>query len=209
MPGDLITGYLAGLGGRLPASVTEEIAGGLADAREHYLASGLSGQDADRAAIAEFGDPARLAAELTRHAPGRRAARILLATGQLASPCWAAALITSRAWTWPVPAAARLAFGAALLVTIAALGAAAAEPEQLPADPAGRPRRDRADAARRHHDHRRAGRRPGGHRGAGGRDHREPGPDGTGRPAGPPCHGRLTRPTGRRRARRLRPGKAW
>ena len=73
VPGDLITGYLAGLGGRLPASVAEEIAGGLADAREHYLASGLSGQDADRAAIAEFGDPARLAAELTRHAPGRRA----------------------------------------------------------------------------------------------------------------------------------------
>ena len=122
MPGDLISGYLACLGGRLPAGVTEEIA----DAREHYLASGLSGQDAERAAVAEFGDPGRLAAELTRHAPGRRAARILLATGPPAGACWAAALITSRAWTWPVPAAARLAFAVGLLVTVAALGAAAA-----------------------------------------------------------------------------------
>jgi hypothetical protein len=63
--------------------------------------------------------------EYARQAPGRRAARLLLATGPVAATCWAAALVTSRAWTWPVPAAARLAFGAVLLLTVLVLLAAA------------------------------------------------------------------------------------
>src|SRR5579875_3879081 len=57
--------------------------------------------------------------------PGRRAARLLLATGPVTGACWAAALLTSRAWTWPVPGAARLAFGTVLLITALALLAAA------------------------------------------------------------------------------------
>jgi hypothetical protein len=35
--------------------------------------------------------------------------------------CWAAALILSRAWTWPVPATVRLSFGAVLLLAVLAL----------------------------------------------------------------------------------------
>jgi hypothetical protein len=39
--------------------------------------------------------------------------------------CWAAALILGRAWTWPVPAAVRLGFGAVLLLAVLALAVAA------------------------------------------------------------------------------------
>ena len=63
--------------------------------------------------------------EFTRQAPARRAARLLLATGPVAGACWAAALILSRAWTWPVPAAARLSFGAVLLLAVLVLAVAA------------------------------------------------------------------------------------
>ena len=63
--------------------------------------------------------------EFTRQAPGRRAARLLLATGPVAGGCWAAALILGRAWTWPVPATARIGFAAVLLLAVLALLAAA------------------------------------------------------------------------------------
>ena len=125
MPGDLTGAYLADLRRRLPAGIVDEIADGLAEAREHHLARGLSGLDAAHAALAEFGDARQLAAQFTRHAPGRRTARIMLASGPAAGACWAAALITTRAWTWPVPPAARIAFGAALLLAVAALASAA------------------------------------------------------------------------------------
>ncbi len=125
MPGDLISAYLAELDHLLPAGLAEEIADGLAQACEHHLASGLSWDDAAQAAVAEFGDASRLAAELTRHAPGRRAARCLLASGPAVGVCWGAALIAARAWTWPVPDAARLAFGTALLMVVAVLASAA------------------------------------------------------------------------------------
>ena len=63
--------------------------------------------------------------EFTRQAPGRHAARLLLATGPVAGGCWAAALILGRAWTWPVPATARTGFAAVLLLVVLALLAAA------------------------------------------------------------------------------------
>jgi hypothetical protein len=55
--------------------------------------------------------------EFTRQAPGRRAARLLLATGPLVGACWAAALTSGRAWTWPVSA---IAFTAWMLPRLAA-----------------------------------------------------------------------------------------
>lgn len=125
MPGDLISAYLADLGRRLPAGITDEIADGLAMACEHHLARGLGEDDAARAAVAGFGDAGQLAAEFTRHAAGRRTARLMLASGPAVGACWGAALIAARAWTWPVPATARLAFGAALLLTITVLAGAA------------------------------------------------------------------------------------
>src|SRR5262249_11415970 len=57
----------------------------------------------------------------TRQAPGRHAARLLLATGPIVGACWAAALTLSRAWTWPLPSAARLSFGAVLLLAVLGL----------------------------------------------------------------------------------------
>lgn len=121
----LIDDYLAGLRRRLPAPIAEEAAAGLLETYEHHLASNAGDQEAARAALAEFGDLAMVADEFTRQAPGRRAARLLLATGPVAGSCWAAALITGRAWTWPEPATARLAFGAVLLLAVLALLAAA------------------------------------------------------------------------------------
>src|SRR5215472_10357768 len=85
----------------------------------------LAGDRAARAALADFGDLATVVGEFTRQSPGRRAARLLLATGPAVGACWGAALILSRAWTWPVPATARLSFGAALLLAVVLLVAAA------------------------------------------------------------------------------------
>src|SRR5262249_62049154 len=97
----------------------------LIEAYEHHRASGAGDQQAAQDALAEFGDLATVVGEFTRQAPGRRAARLLLATGPAVGLCWAAALILSRAWTWPVPATARLGFGAALLLAVVLLLAAA------------------------------------------------------------------------------------
>jgi hypothetical protein len=125
MTSPLIDGYVAGLHRRLPPAIAEEAAGGLIETYEQHLAAGAGEREAARAALAEFGDLPTVAAEFTRQAPGRLTARLLLATGPVAGACWAAALLLGRAWTWPVPAAARLGFGAVLLLAVLALLAAA------------------------------------------------------------------------------------
>ena len=123
----LITGYLAALSAQLPAPVVEELADGLDQTVGHYLGQGLDTSAAAEAAIAEFGSPRVILAAFTRASPARRAARRLLATGPIVAGCWAAGLLTSRAWSWPVPVEARIAFGVTLttvigLLAIAALG---------------------------------------------------------------------------------------
>ena len=120
MSSALINDYVAGLHRRLPAAVADEAADGLIETYEHHLATGSGEQAAAHAAVAEFGDLALVVGEFTRQAPGRRAARMLLATGPVV-----AALILSRAWTWPVPGAVRLSFGAILLLAVTALAVAA------------------------------------------------------------------------------------
>src|SRR5579875_1111704 len=125
MTSPLITGYVAGLRRDLPARMADEAASGLLDTYEQHLAAGAGEHEAARDAVADFGDLATVVGEFTRQAPGRRAARLLLATGPVTGACWAAALLTSRAWTWPVPGAARLALGTVLLITALALLAAA------------------------------------------------------------------------------------
>ena len=125
MSAPLIEEYVARLRRSLPADLAEETAAGLIETYERRLAGGAGDEEAARDSIAEFGDQDLVIGEFTRQAPGRRAARLLLATGPLAGSCWAAGLITSRAWAWPVPGAARLAFGAVLLLTVLALLAAA------------------------------------------------------------------------------------
>jgi len=125
MTSPLIAGYVASLHRRLPVTIAAEAADGLIETYEHHLASGVGQQAAAHAAIAEFGDLETVTGEFTRQSPTRRAARILLATGPVAGACWAAALILGHAWTWPVPAALRAAFGAVLLLAVLALAAAA------------------------------------------------------------------------------------
>jgi len=125
MTSPLITGYVQGLHRNLPAALADEAADGLMQTYQHHRAREASDQEAARTALAEFGDLATVVGEFTRQAPGRRAARLLLATGPLAGSCWAAALILGRAWAWPVPDTARAGFGAVLLIAALALAAAA------------------------------------------------------------------------------------
>jgi hypothetical protein len=125
MSSALINDYVAGLHRRLPAAVADEAADGLIETYEHHRAAGSGEQAAAHAAVAEFGHLELVVGEFTRQAPGRRAARILLATGPVVGACWAAVLLLNRAWTWPVPGAARLSFGAILLLAVMTLAAAA------------------------------------------------------------------------------------
>lgn len=130
MPGHpLIRTYLDELRS-LPADAVDELTDGLTDTYDHHRARGLAPDDAARAAIAEFGTAAQVRTAFDAIAPGRRAARRLLAAGPLVGLCWATALISARAWTWPIPAWAPPLVGA-LLVTVIALLAAAARGRRL------------------------------------------------------------------------------
>jgi len=120
MPGNqLIDAYLLQLARQLPADVVDELADGLGETYQRHLAGGADPQSAARAALAEFGDAAEITTAFTLQSPGRRTARMLLATGPVVGACWAAALIAGHAWTWPVPALVRLGLGL-LLLTVAA-----------------------------------------------------------------------------------------
>jgi hypothetical protein len=126
MPGtSLIGDYLTALSAQLPAEIVEELADGLEQTRLHHLEQGLEPDAAAGAALAEFGQPDVIIAAFTRLSPARRAARRLLVTGPAVGACWGTALITSRAWTWPVPAPARILLGIVLITAIGLLTAAA------------------------------------------------------------------------------------
>ena len=133
----LTTDYLTALSAQLPATVVEELADGLVQTQQRYLSEGLTPDAAAGAAMAEFGEPQVIVAAFTRLSPARHAARRLLAAGPVVGGCWAAALITGRAWTWPVPGAARILFGAALIGVIGLLVAAAFGRRYLSARRAG------------------------------------------------------------------------
>jgi hypothetical protein len=117
----LIADYLDMLIRQLPGPVVEELADGLEETRQRYVAVGMRPDAAAEAAVAEFGDPGLIVAEFARAHPARRAARGLLRIGPIVGSCWAVALITGRAWAWPVPAAAGVASGLALVTVIALL----------------------------------------------------------------------------------------
>lgn len=121
----VITDYLTALSAQLPAPVVEELADGLDQTCQRYLNQGLTPAVAARAAVAEFGAPEVILAHFTRLSPARQAARRLLASGPVVGGCWATALITGRAWSWPVPVAARLLLGIALAGIIGLLATAA------------------------------------------------------------------------------------
>jgi hypothetical protein len=116
---------MAALARSLPAPVVDELADGLNETWQRHLAAGLAPAEAARAAIAEFGSPAQITDAFVSQAPGRRAALLLLATGPVAALSWGTALVTSRAWSWPVPTAVAAVLGCVLLLAVAALVVAA------------------------------------------------------------------------------------
>jgi hypothetical protein len=121
----LIDTYLAQLARRLPTDVVDELADGLTDTYHRHLTGGATPHSAARAALAEFGDAAEITTAFTLQSPGRRTARMLLATGPAVGACWAAALITGHAWAWPVPVLARVGVALLLLAVVATLATAA------------------------------------------------------------------------------------
>jgi hypothetical protein len=133
----LITDYLSVLSAQLPAPLVEELADGLDETRQHYLTRGLTPDAAAGAAVAEFGEPQVIVAAFIRLSPARHAARRLLAAGPVVGGCWAVALITGRAWSWPVPATVRVLFGVVLITVIGLLAAAAFGRRYLSARRAG------------------------------------------------------------------------
>jgi hypothetical protein len=121
----VIEDYLSALSADLPAPIVEELSDGLDQTCQRYLDQGLEPSAAAEAALAEFGDPQVILADFTRLSPARHAARKLLATGPVVGGCWAIALISGRAWSWPVPAPVRVLLAIALLSVIGTLAAAA------------------------------------------------------------------------------------
>ena len=121
----VIADYLTALSAQLPGPIVEELADGLDQTRQRYLDQGLQPEPAAEAALAEFGEAQVIVAAFARGRPARRAARRILATGPVVGGCWAIALITSHAWSWPLPVAARPLLGGALVLIIGLLAAAA------------------------------------------------------------------------------------
>jgi len=124
MRAEELKGHLDGLR-HLPADVVQELTDGLMETYDAHRARGRAPDDAARAAIAEFGTIEAILAAFEAIAPGRRASRILLATGPLVGLCWGTALLTSRAWTWPVPnwAPPILAAGLVTVIPLLLVGA--------------------------------------------------------------------------------------
>ena len=122
----LIEDYLADLARRLPADTVDELADGLIETWQHHRDAGREPFEAARAAIADFGPADRVADEFVAQAPGRRMARLLLASGPIMAVCWGPSLIAARAWTWPVPRPVEAAYLLAFLAVVATLLVAAA-----------------------------------------------------------------------------------
>ena len=123
---ELIDAYLAQLARRLPADAVDELADGLVESYRHHLTTAPDPHTAARRALAEFGSPHQVTTAFTRLSPGRRTARMLLATGPAAGAAWATALITGHAWQWPIPTPARPAMALLLLAGVVTLATAAA-----------------------------------------------------------------------------------
>jgi hypothetical protein len=122
---DMIDAYVAQLAARLPEPIVAELADGLRTTYEYHLRRGLGAEEAARASVAEFGEPATVLAAFVAANPARGAARSLLIAGPVIGGAWAAVLLSRHAWDWPVALGARVGFGAAVLTGVALLAAAA------------------------------------------------------------------------------------
>jgi hypothetical protein len=136
---EVLAAYLGEVAARLgggPAGIRRdilaELGAGLADAADAHRAAGLDPAGAARAAVAEFGRPARVAsgfrAELAV-ARARRTALTLLATGPMVGILWLSAALASHVrtppWRWAgLPADARLAAHLAVIALVTAIASA-------------------------------------------------------------------------------------
>ena len=118
-PGRPFDGYLAELTAQLPgpararAGIMAELRSGLLDAADAYRSAGLPPAEAALAAVAEFGDPAQVAAGFRAEIAAGQARRVavsLLVTGPLVGLLWivtaaASHLSAGPAWHWagPIP----------------------------------------------------------------------------------------------------------
>lgn len=121
----LIDEYLVELASQLPVSTVDELADGLYETLQRHLSQGRTSEHAAVAAVAEFGTVRQVHEAFVARAPGRRIARLLLATGPFVGLCWGASLITAKVWTWPVPWPVGIIFGILLLGVVGSLLAAA------------------------------------------------------------------------------------
>jgi hypothetical protein len=121
----LIDAHLADLARLLPADAVDELADGLLETWRRHLDAGVAPAEAAQAAIAEFGTPALIIDAFVTQSPGRRTARVLLATGPLVGFCWGFSLVVGEAWTWSVPVFAAAGLGLGLVAVVAALVVAA------------------------------------------------------------------------------------
>ena len=133
----LIRDYRAAMLAGLPAPLAEEVSDGLAEAYADHLRRGLASDAAAAAAVAEFGEPAAVMTAFSRASTASRLARRLIATGPVVGACWAAALITGHAWTWPLPAIGPAIAAALLTASIIALLTAARSRHYWPARRSG------------------------------------------------------------------------
>lgn len=117
----LITAQLDTLGARLPEAAVAELADGLDETFDAFLAQHGDPDTAAAATIEEFGDADTITDAFFRDSPWRRLATLLLATGPVMGLVWGVALIGQHAWDWPVPLPVRILYGTALIATVATL----------------------------------------------------------------------------------------
>ncbi len=119
-----VEGYLAALDGRLNgprrvrAAVLAELEDGLLEAVEARTAAGLAEPAARAAALAEFGEPATVAAAFQPGLAARQARATvmgLLRSGPLLGLCWGATLLASGVTPWHRPHAGPLALALPLV----------------------------------------------------------------------------------------------
>jgi hypothetical protein len=137
-PGPAVGGYLAELTAQLPgpararAGIVAELRSGLLDAADAYRCAGLPPAEAAQAAVAEFGDPAQVAAGFRAEIAAGQARRVavrLLVTGPLVGLLWIVTAAASHlragpalSWHWagPIPG-----LGVAMCLIAAAAGVTA------------------------------------------------------------------------------------
>jgi hypothetical protein len=117
----LIANYEAILRAELPVHLAEEVSDGLAEAYAKYIRVGQWPDAAAQSAVAEFGSARAVVTAFARASQANRTARALVITGPAVGMCWAATLITSQAWDWPVPNVARLILGGLLALSVLVL----------------------------------------------------------------------------------------